>query len=77
MTVTKFNDQPFEPGIMRSDGVVIIEARPDVEGAIPAADPAGHWNITILSFYAFDSALEQGHTVDGPWVLEFDVPAAS
>jgi hypothetical protein len=73
----KFNDQPFEPGIMGSDGVVTIEARPDIEGAIPPTDPAGHWNITILSFYAFDATLEQGRTVNGPWVLEFDVPAAS
>jgi hypothetical protein len=72
---TPFNDQPVEPGIMRSDGVVIIEALPDVEGAIPSADPTGHWNVTVNTFYAFDSVLEKGHIVDGPWVLEFDVPA--
>jgi hypothetical protein len=67
------SDQPFEPGVVRSDGVVIIEGLPDVEGAIQPTDPAGHWKITVESFYAFDSTLEQGRVVEGSWVLEFDV----
>jgi Domain of unknown function (DUF4179) len=69
----KFADQPFEPGILRSDGVVTIEAVPDVEGAVQPTDPAGHWKITIDTFYAFDATTEQGHQLHGPWVLEFDV----
>jgi hypothetical protein len=67
------SDQPFEPGVLRSDGVVVIEALPDAEGAIQPTDPAGHWRITIESFYAFDSSLQQGRVVEGSWVLEFDV----
>jgi hypothetical protein len=66
------SDQPFEPGVIRSDGVVIIEALPDVEG--PKVEGlAGHWKITVHNFYAFDSTTEQGHELRGPWVLEFDV----
>lgn len=72
----KLSDQPFEPGVMRSDGVVIIEAVPDVED--PKVEGlAGHWTITVHSFYAFDATTEQGHELQGPWVMEFDVPAAS
>jgi hypothetical protein len=66
------SDQPFEPGVIGSDGVVTIEALPDVE------DPkieglAGHWTITVHSFYAFDATTGLGHELKGPWVLEFDV----
>jgi hypothetical protein len=61
-------DQPFEPGIVSGEGIVTIEAVPNVD------DLAGHWRITVHSFYAFDGELEQGHTIEGPWVLEFDVP---
>ena len=70
------SDQPFEPGVMRSDGVVTIEALPDVED--PKVEGlAGHWSITVHGFFAFDASTEQGHELRGPWVLEFDVPAAS
>ncbi|MEW5990766.1 MAG: hypothetical protein AB1736_05385 [Chloroflexota bacterium] len=57
---------PFEPGI-GSDGVVTIEALPDVE------DPAGHWRITVNGFYAFDRTLGESREIQGRWVLEFDV----
>jgi Domain of unknown function (DUF4179) len=63
-------DQPLEPGIVGSDGVVTIEAFPDVE------ELAGHWRITVYTFYAADH-LGQGSRFEGPWALEFDVPAAS
>jgi hypothetical protein len=66
------SDQPFEPGVIRSDGVVIIEALPDVED--PKVEGlAGHWRITVHSFYAFDATTEQGHELRGQWVLEFDI----
>jgi hypothetical protein len=70
------SDQPFEPGVIRSDGVVIIEALPDVEDP-KVEGVAGHWTITIHGFFAFDATTEQGHELRGLWVLEFDVPAAS
>ena len=67
------SDQPFEPGVIGSEGVVTIEALPDVED--PKVEGlVGHWRITVHTIYAFDSTLEQGHRVEGPWVLEFDVP---
>ncbi len=66
------SDQPFEPGVIGSDGVVTIEAVPDVED-LEVEDPAGHWRITIYEFYAFDATLEQARYFKGPWVLEFDV----
>ena len=61
-------DQPFEPGIVTGNGVVTIEALPNVE------DLAGHWQITVKSFYSFDNETEEGHSIEGPWVLEFEVP---
>ncbi|MGZ8501740.1 MAG: DUF4179 domain-containing protein [Candidatus Limnocylindrales bacterium] len=61
------SDQPLEPGIVESDGVVTIEALPDVE------DLAGHWRITVNGFYAFDRTLGQSREIQGPWVLEFNV----
>lgn len=60
-------DQPFEPGIVGSDGFVTVEAVPAVE------DLAGHWRITVYTFYNAD-LLGQGSHFEGPWVLEFDVP---
>lgn len=67
------SDQPFEPGVVGSDGVVIIEALPDVED--PKVEGlAGHWKITVHGFYAFDATAQQGRELRGPWVLEFDVP---
>jgi hypothetical protein len=63
----KLSDQPFEPGVVGSDGVVTIEALPD-EAPFEVEGPAGHWRITVHSFYGAEPAL------DGPWVLEFDVP---
>jgi len=69
------SDQPFEPGVSGSGGVVTIEAVPDVED--PKVDGlAGHWTITVHSFYAFDATTGRGRELRGPWVLEFDVPAA-
>ena len=70
------SDQPFEPGILRSDGVVVIEALPDVEGAIQPTELEGHWSIKVDEFYAFDSAVGRGVTIQGPWVLVFDVAKA-
>jgi hypothetical protein len=61
------SDEPFEPGIVESDGVLTIEALPDVE------DLAGHWRITVNGFYAFDRILGHGRDIQGPWVLEFNV----
>lgn len=61
-------DQPFEPGVLTGDGIITVEAVPDVE------DLTGHWQVIIHSFYSFDNETEQGHHVDGPWILEFDVP---
>jgi hypothetical protein len=61
------SDSPIEPGIVESDGVVTIEALPDVE------DLAGHWRITVNGFYAFDRTLGQSREIQGPWVLEFNV----
>jgi hypothetical protein len=69
----KLSDQPFEPGVVGSDGVVTIEALPD-EAPFDVEGLAGHWKITVNSFYAFDATTEQGHDLQGPWVLEFDVP---
>jgi hypothetical protein len=63
----RLSDEPFEPGIVESDGVVTIEALPDAE------DLAGHWRITVNGFYAFDRTLGQSREIQGPWVLEFDV----
>ena len=69
------SDQPFEPGVIGSGGVVTIEALPDIED--PKVEGlAGHWLITVHSFYAFDTTTERGHELRGPWVLEFDVPVA-
>lgn len=61
------SDDPFEPGVVGSDGAVTIEALPDVD------DLAGHWRVTVHSFYSFDGTLGQGRDFQGPWVLEFDV----
>ena len=66
------SDQPLEPGVVGSDGVITIEALPD-EAPFEVEDPAGHWRITVHEFYAFDATLEQRRHVQGPWVLEFDV----
>ena len=66
------SDQPFEPGVIGSDGVVTIEALPDVEDG-DVEGLAGHWRITVYEFYAFDATIEQGRDFQGPWVLEFDV----
>lgn len=61
-------DDPLEPGIVGSDGIVTLEASPVVE------DLAGHWKITVLQFHYFDPTREQFGESQGPWVLEFDVP---
>ena len=60
------SDQPFEPGVVGADGVVTIEALPDV------ADLTGHWKITVHGFYAVDPAVGHEREFPGPWVLEFD-----
>lgn len=65
-------DQPLEPGVVGSDGVVTIEANPAVE------ELAGHWRITVHSFYPHITSPEpawdwQFPLPEGPWVLEFDV----
>lgn len=72
----KLSDDPFEPGVVGSDGVITIEARPD-EAPFEVEELAGHWKITVDVFYGgFDPATEQGIYVEGPWVLEFAVPKA-
>lgn len=53
------------PGVLGSDGVITIEALPVLE------DLAGHWTITILSFWS--TGREPFGEDLGPWVLEFDV----
>jgi len=60
-------DDPLEPGIVGSDGIVTLEVLPVVE------DLAGKWTITILQFHSFDPASGQFGERQGPWVLEFDV----
>lgn len=54
------------PGVVGSDGLVTIEARPVVD------DLAGHWTISILNFTSATHG--QFGESQGPWVLEFDVP---
>jgi hypothetical protein len=68
VTLDEWELPPGVPG--SSDGVVTIEALPVLD------DLAGHWRISIVSFWStgqgtFGGDLGGGQ---GPWVLEFDVP---
>ena len=62
-------DDPLEPGVVGSDGMVTLEVSPVVDTL------AGHWTITVLQFHYFDPTRNQFGEVEGPWVLEFDVAA--
>jgi hypothetical protein len=63
----RLTDDPLEPGVVGSDGVVTLELSPVVE------DLAGQWKITILQFHSFDPIHKQFGESQGPWVLEFNV----
>ena len=63
----RLTDDPLEPGVVGSDGVVTLELSPVVE------DLAGHWKITVLQFHSFDPIRKQFGESQGPWVLEFNV----
>jgi hypothetical protein len=65
-------DQPLEPGVVGSYGVVTVEAVPAVEKL------EGHWRIKVHGFYPHITSLEPPwdsafSLPEGPWVLEFDV----
>jgi hypothetical protein len=65
----RLNEDPLPPGLLGPDGDVTLEVTPVVD------DLAGHWKITILTFNSFDRIHERFGEIEGPWVLEFDVPA--
>jgi hypothetical protein len=63
----RLTDDPLEPGVVGSDGVVTLELSPVIE------DLAGHWKITVFQFHSFDPIRKQFGESQGPWVLEFNV----
>lgn len=64
----RHTDDALPPGLIGPGGDVTLEVVPVVE------DLAGHWTITVLSFWS--PGREPFGEDLGPWVLEFDVPAA-
>lgn len=75
-----FTDDTVPPGILRSGDEITVEIVPGDEIAAerPVDALAGHWKITILTFWSsVDPERKLISDRDGPWVLEFDVPAGS